>query len=483
MLPDCVPEEMEFTKLGRRRVRGDWSAGMITTDGGALIWRELEERFGVIEAMAECFSDYRDPSRTEFSVRELLTQRIFGILHGYEDLNDHDYLRGDHGFATAVGREDPEGLDRRQLEDRGNPMAGKSTLNRLELGVEDGSAWHRYKKVVGDLEELGALLGRLTLEFIEQLYDGQPGRIVIDLDPSDVVLYGDQEGCHYHGYYREYCYLPLYAFLGEWPVGALLRRSGAGACSEALETMQTLVERIREAWSETTIVFRGDSDFSKVPELMEWVEQTEGVDYVFGLQKNSRLEERMEDHQAEARRECEQTGQRARRFREFRYKTRTSWSTKRRVVGKAEYLPGDGEDIPPKSNNRFVVTSIDTDEMGARETYEDGYCPRGDSENYIQETQCQLFGDKLSTHWESSNQLRMYLSSFALLFVALLRKTGLEGTELEGAKIKTIRARLLKVATQIEVTHRNVWFRYSSHFPFQRVLAAVVERIRPGPSR
>lgn len=463
-------------------MRGDWSAGMITTDGGAPIWRELEERFGIIEAMAECFSDYRDPTRTEFSVRDLLAQRIFAILHGYEDLNDHDYLRGDHGFATAVGREDPEGLDRRQDEDRGSPMAGKSTLNRLELAVEDGGPWHRYKKVVGDLEELGELLGELTLELIEQLYDGQPGRIVIDLDPSDVLLYGEQEGRHYHGYYGDYCYLPLYAFLGEWPLGALLRRSGEGACSEALETMQKLVERIRAAWSETTIVFRGDSDFSKVPELMQWVEETEGVEYVFGLQKNSRLEEHMDKLQTEARRECEQTGQRARRFREFAYKTRTSWSRRRRVVGKAEYLPGDGEEIPPTSNNRFVVTSIDNDQMGARETYENGYCPRGDSENYIQETQCQLFGGRLSTHWESSNQLRMYLSSFALLFVAVLRKTGLEGTKLEGAKVKTIRARLLKVATQVEVTHRNIWFRYSSHFPFQRVLAAVVDRIRGGPS-
>jgi hypothetical protein len=478
-----VPDEIDFSKLGRRRVRGDWSGGMITSDGGALIWRELEQQFGIIEQMANCFADDRAPGWTEFSLQELLAQRIFGILHGYEDLNDHDDLRGDHGFATAVGREDPEGMDRRLEADRGDPMAGKSTLNRLELAVEDGSPGHRYKKVVADLEELGALLGQLTLELIEQLYGGQPGRIVIDLDPSDVLLYGKQEGRYYHGYYQEHCYLPLYAFLGEWPMGALLRRSGEGACSEALETIEKLVERIREAWSETTIVFRGDSDFSKVPELMEWVEQTERVEYVFGLQRNSRLEGRLEKLQRKARRECEETGEAARRYRDFSYKTRSSWSKKRRVVGKAEYLPGDGEEIPPKSNNRFVVTSIDADEMDARESYEDGYCPRGNTENHIQETQCQLFGGRLSTHWESSNQLRMYLSSFALLFVGLLRKIGLEATALEEAKAETIRSCLLKVAAQVEVTHRNVWFRYSSHFPFQRELAAVVERIRAGPGR
>jgi len=389
---------------------------MITSDGGVMVWRELERKFGIIEEVAGCFDDYRDSSQTEFDLEQLLSQRIFGLLAGYEDLVDHDDLRGNLAFGAAIERDDPTGQDRRCGEDKLKPGAGKSTLNRLELGAEEVSPEGLYKKIVPDLGELRERLTQMAVELIEQL-DGEPERVVMDLDPSDVLLHGDQEGKYYHGLYGDYCYLPLYAFVDRWPLEVLLCRSSEKPAREAQQTIHKLVETLQEAWEDCTIVLRGDADFSRVPELMEWVEAEEGVEFVFGLKRNSRLERRVADATEEAREAFEETGQAARRYTSFRYKTSTgSWSRRRRVVAKAEYLPG-GDQHEPKENTRFVVTSIDADQISDQVIYDEEYSPRGDAENGIFETQQQLFGNRASTAYESSNQLRMLWSAIAELFV------------------------------------------------------------------
>lgn len=480
--PSEPAEEFEYTDHGNRSVRARFSGGMITKDAGVMVWRELEEKFGIIAQIADCFEDHRDPSLIEFELEELLRQRIFGILQGHEDLLDHDELRGDHLFGTAIGREDPTGQDRRCEQDQDRPGAGKSTLNRIERGAEEGSRGHRYKKIVPDLEKLRACVAQLCMELIEELSE-KPERVVLDLDPSDVLLHGNQEGRHYHTHYGDYCYLPLYAFLDGWPLDVLLSRSSTKLDGEAQKTIHELVETIRGAWEECTVIVRGDSDFSKVPELMDWIEAREGAEFVFGLGRNSRLARRITEPMGKARREFRNTGEKAKRYASFQYKPTTgSWSSKRRIVAKAEYLPGDDQHEAGE-NKRFVVTSIGSDEMADSQLYEEGYCPRGDSENGIYESQQQLFGDRASTEYESSNQLRMLWSAVAQLFVVLMRRIALKGTSLEGAHAETIRRFLLKVSAQIEVTKRNIWIHHSSHFPRQRLLAMVAERIRAGPTR
>lgn len=475
-------EEFEFSELGGRQVRGTFTSGMVTSDGGVLVWRELEEKFGLIEAMAEYCSDFRDASLIEFSVEQLLAQRVFGLLHGYEDLLDHDCLRGDYAFGAAVGRDDPAGQDRRQDQDEGKPLCGKSTLNRFELGTEEGSPTDPYKKIIPDLEGMRTRIGELAVELMETV-DDAPDQVVVDLDPADIPLYGNQQGRHYDGYYGEYCYLPIYGFVDQWPVDLRMGRSADKASKGAVQMVDQLVETILSHWGQCTVVVRGDSDFSKNLPLMSRIEQAEGVEFVFGLKRNPRLDRLSADAMSQAREESQQTGEAARRYTEFAYQTQTSWPHPRRVVAKAEYLPANSERNSPKNNHRYVVTSLASEKLGCRETYEAGYCPRGNAENHIQENQQQLFGTRSSTAFEASNHFRMLMSALAHLFVVLLREVALRGTALEGAGARTIRQRLLKVGAQVEVTVRHVWMRYSSHFPFQHLLVAVTRRIRAGPSR
>ena len=470
MNTQCIQKTFSFHPLGRRKVSGSFDGGQITSDGGGLLLRETERIVGVIRQFAACFADYRDPQRIEHTVEELVGQRIYGLAHGYEDLNDHDELRHDPMMAVLVGKQDPTGQGRREHRDRGKALAGKSTLNRLELTPADAGTGDRYKKIAINEEAVE----RLFVEVFLQAHRKQPDRIVLDLDATDDPLHGNQEGRFFHGYYLNYCYLPLYIFCGEFLLCAKLRPSNIDAAAGALEEVERIVEQIRTVWPRTRIVIRGDSGFCREP-LMMWCEDQENVDFVMGLAKNERLTRRIRKQLRKARRMYRETGQAARVYKDFSYRTRQSWSWSRRVVGKAEHLAKG-------SNPRFVVTSIPADEIDAATLYEDEYCGRGDMENRIKEQQLYLFADRTSTARMRSNQIRLWCSSVAYALVQALRRLGLAGTQMAKAQCNTIRLRLFKIGALIRVTVRRVWVSWSESYPYKDLFAQIhakLQRLRP----
>jgi hypothetical protein len=470
MNAQCIQNAFPFHPLGRRQVTGSFDGGHITSDGGGLLLRETERVVRVVEQFAGCFTDFRDPERIEHTVQELVGQRIYGLAHGYEDLNDHDELRHDPLMAVLVGKKDPTGQDREERRDRGKALAGKSTLNRLELTPANACADDRYKKIV--IREQA--VERLFVDLFLQAHRQVPQRIVLDLDATDDPLHGKQEGRFFHGYYMNYCYLPLYIFCGEFLLCAKLRPSNIDASDGALDEVARIVEQIRRAWPETKIVIRGDSGFCREP-LMMWCEDQPNVDFVLGLAKNERLKRRLRKPLRKARRLHVQTGRAARVYKDFRYCTRKSWTCARRVVGKAEHLAKG-------SNPRFVVTSIPAKEIDAATLYEVEYCGRGDMENRIKEQQLYLFADRTSTAKMRSNQIRLWFSSVAYALVQALRRLGLKGTSMAKAQCNTIRLRLFKIGALIRVTVRRVWVSWSESYPYKRLFARVyahLRRLRP----
>lgn len=390
---------------------------------------------------------------------------MFALALGYEDVNDHDELRRDPLLATLVGKVDPTGQSRRRESDRGNPLAGKSTINRLELADPEHAAGHRYHKIVCRSEAVD----RFFVDVLLSAYDVAPVQIVLDLDATDDPLHGEQEGRFFHGYYGCYCYLPLYIFAGDHLLLARLRPSNIDAAAGALEELQRIVAQIRERWPQVRIIVRGDSGFAR-NEIMTWCEDN-GVDYVFGLARNPRLCAAIEGQLAKSRRRYVQTKLPSRRYRDFRYRTLESWERSRRVVGKAEYLPKG-------ANPRFIVTSLSKAEYTAQALYEDLYCARGDMEKGIKEQQLHLFADRTSTSWLRSNQLRLYFSSVAYVLLNELRRVGLRGTELARAQCSTIRTKLLKIGALITVSVRRVWVRFASAFPSKAAFAEILANVR-----
>jgi hypothetical protein len=460
-------------KLGGRELVWRFDGGDITSDGGALLLQKLEARTGIVRRFAACFTDYRNPRQIEHPLLDLITQRVFGLALGYEDLNDHDELRRDPMLAVALSKDDVKGEQRRRAQDRGKALAGKSTLNRLELTAPDYDGSPRQKesdkpetkKIAVDPESIDALLVDLFLEAREQA----PDRIVLDLDATDDILYGHQEGRFYHGYYHDYCYLPLYVFCGEHLLCARLRTSDIDASADSVEELEPVVARIRQRWPAVKILLRGDAGFCR-EKLMAWCER-EGMDYIFGLAQNPRLKKLIEAQMAQVEQQYEETKTPARVFTEFFYATEKTWSRERRVVAKAEHLDKG-------SNPRFVVTSLSPEQMAAQELYEKVYCARGECpENRIKEQQLDLFADRTSTGKMWSNQLRLYFSSIAYVLMQTLRRTALAGTELEKAQCGTIRLKLLKIGAQVRVTVRKIWISLSGSYPyaalFTRVLATV----------
>jgi hypothetical protein len=401
----------------------------------------------------------------EHGVEELLRQRIFGIALGYEDLNDHDSLRADHLLATLVGKRDPTGRSRVFERDRGKPLAGKSTLNRLELTPAEVDPSNRYRKITADFSRIA----RYFVEVFLQRHATAPKRIVLDLDATDDPLHGDQEGKFFHGYYDAYCYLPLYIFCEGHLLCATLRESNIDGADEAVDELRWIVAQIREQWPDVEIVVRGDSGFCR-EELMDWCEQNH-VEYIVGLAKNAVLKRMIAEEMAQAKSQFEQTQEPARVFKDFTYKTQKSWSRSRRVIGKAEHVRR-GE------NPRFVVTSLAHEAMDARGLYEDHYCARGDMENRIKEQQLDMFAGRTSTHWMRSNQLRLWLSSVAYVLVDTMREVGLRGTRMERAQCGTIRQKLLKIGARITISVRRVWFSMASAHPRQDVFAAAYNNLR-----
>jgi len=470
MRTECNTERMEFHGLGRRTVVGRFDGGRISSDGGGVLLREVERRTHILKRLAECFTDHRDPALIEHTLESLINQRVIGIGLGYEDLNDHDALRNDPLLGVLGEVSDPTGGTRKRGRDRGCTLAGKSTLNRLELTPRDAGAGSRYKKIVAEPAKMDELLADLFLE----AYPEPPLEIVLDVDATDDRLHGHQEGRFFHGYYRHYCYLPLYIFCGEHLLCARLRRSDQDGAAGTAEEMERIVGHIRRAWPEVRIVIRGDSGFCR-ESLMEWCE-AKSVDYVFGLAKNSRLKAEIIAEMEEAKKQHETTRQPARVFKDFRYQTLKTWSRERRVAGKAEYL-AKGE------NPRFVVTSLPAETIGARALYEDLYCARGDMENRIKEQQLSLFADRTSTHEMHSNQLRLYFSSFAYVLVQTLRRLGLEGTELEKAQCGTIRLKLFKIGASIRISVRRIRIAFSESYPYHELFRRILFKLQKLPVR
>jgi hypothetical protein len=460
-------------KLGGRDLVWRFDGGDITSDGGALLLKQLEQRTGIVRRFAACFQDYRRPDLIEHSLLDLILQRVFGLALGYEDLNDHDELRRDPMLAVALSKDDVKGEHRRRPQDRGKALAGKSTLNRLELTAPDYDGNPRQKeslkpetkKIVADPESIDALLVDLFLEAHERA----PEKIVLDLDATDDTLYGNQQGRFYHGYYHDYCYLPLYVFCGEHLLCARLRMSNIDASADSVEELEPLIARIRQRWPAVKILLRGDGGFCR-EKLMTWCER-QGMDYVFGLAQNDRLKKQIVPQMAQAEQQFHETQAPARVFTEFFYSTKDTWSRERRVIAKAEH-------IAKGANPRFVVTTLPQQEVAAQELYEKIYCARGDCpENRIKEQQLDLFADRTSTGKMWSNQQRLYFSSIAYVLMQTLRRTALVGTELEKAQCGTIRRKLLKVGAQIRVTVRKVWVSLSSGYPHAALFTRVLTQL------
>jgi len=464
----CTGEQLEFHALGRRLVTGRFDGGRISSDAGGVLLREVDQRIGLTERMSRCFVDYRKAASVEHRVGELVSQRIYAIALGYEDLNDHGELRGDALVSLLVGKRDLTGQRRIRERDRGYALASASTLNRLELGEPEEAAHHRYKRIVSRPEALDELL----VEVFVESQSRAPREVWLDLDATDDPLHGHQEGRFFHGYYGCYCYLPLYIFCGEHLLCARLRPSDRDGSAGSIEELERIVGQLRRRWPKTRIHIRGDSGFCR-ESIMKWCEEHD-IGYVLGLARNPRLVRALGAQMREARSVHRRTGKPARRFRDFTYRTRKSWSRRRRVVGKAEYLSkGD--------NPRFVVTNLSPRKAAAKRLYEKLYCARGDMENRIKEQQLDLFADRTSTHTMRANQLRLYFSSFAYVLLQALRRLGTEGTELTRAQCSTLRLKLFKIGAQVRITARRVWLSFSQAYPYAETFAQVLANLHREP--
>lgn len=467
-MTQCTPTRFDFQGLHGRDVIGAFDGGKVTSDGGGLLLREVEARLGVIQRFAGCFTDHRDPERVEHSLVDLLKQRVFGLCLGYQDLNDHEQLRHDPLLAVLVGKKDPLGRDR-DGRNKGKALAGKSTLNRLELTPVRANAQSRYKKIVAHLDAMQ----RFFVDAFIQQHIVPPTRLVLDVDSTDFRLHGHQLGRFFHGYYDEHCYLPLFIFCGDFPLLSLLRPSNIDDCLGVRKHLERIVGQLRQAWPDVEIVVRGDSGFCR-EHLMRWCEENR-VDYIFGLPRNKRLVKILAKEMHEAKVQFQQTNQPARLFKDFTYKTRKSWCRERRVVGKAEHL-SRGE------NPRFVVTSIVAERVAAQPLYEHDYCGRGDMENRIKEKKLFLFADRVSCATMRANQVRLCLSTVAYIVMRSLRQHGLQGTEMATAQCDTIRVKLLKIGAVITVSVRRVVVALSEACPFQEIFQKAWENLRAVPT-
>ncbi len=469
MPTECNSRSVDFQGLGSRRVVACFDGGPITSDGGVLLLSEAESGLGMFRRASACFVDHREPARVEHTVEELLAQRILALALGYEDLNDHDRLRSDPLLAAAVGKVDPTGATRPRTRDQGSPLASSSTLNRLEWAPEPTGVPSRYRK----LEVRAADLERLFVELAMDRFEQPPERIVLDADATDDRIHGKQEGRFFHGYYGHYCYMPLYVFWDDFPVVAKLRSANMDGCAGIVDELARVVGQLRERWPEVEIWVRGDSGFAR-DKLMSWCEAN-GVHFVLGLAKNARLLPMIEDEQKAAAERHKASKKPEREFAELRYRTQKTWSCERRVVGKAEQLPG-------KANPRFVVTSLPVERFDARTVYEELYAIRGDMENRIKEQQLDLFADRTSAHTMRANQIRLWLSTFAYILIAEVRRVGLVGTEMAKAQARTIRTRLLKVGAAVRVSVRRVYASLSTAFPLQEIWRSAAVKLREATS-
>ncbi len=453
---------MLFQEIGRRKVVADFTGGHLSCDGGALLLKSIDRGLGVTAKLAACFRDERDPVYLEHSLEELLAQRLYGLALGYEDLNDHNDLRRDPLLAVAVGKEDPTG-EKRSRRDQGRALAGASTLNRLELGNVKNS---RYHKLHHDPEKIEATLLEMGVRSLPK----HAKEIVLDFDASDDPLHGRQEGRFFHGYYGEYCYLPLFCFAGEVILWAQLRTSEHDASGGTVEALEKIVAAIRKRLPKVRIIVRADSGFCREA-IMAWCEAQRAVYYCLGLARNPYLQRKLEDAMARAReRQC-LCGGSVREFAEFQHAPRSgTWSKERRVIGKAEVTSlGD--------NPRFIVTNLPAEGFDKKNEepgrflpealYEKLYCGRGSMENMVKQMQLDIHAERTSTHAFVSNQLRLWLSAFAYLLLERMRALCLQGSALARASLGSIRLKLLKVAAQVIISVRRVQVKLASAYPLR----------------
>jgi Transposase DDE domain group 1 len=465
MQTECIPTLFGFQDLGKRKVVANFEGGMISSDAGGLLLREVAVATDLLRQFSECFLDYRKQRFVEHSVQDLVSQKVMGLCLGYEDINDHDMLRYDPLFATLCGKEDPSGQHRIHARDKGKACAGKSTLNRLETC--EGFWLDVNKKIVADT-------GRIEKFFVKAFLNNHPGRppkrIVLDLDVTDNELHGKQEGRFFHGHYDCYCYLPLYIYCGDDLLCAKLRTADVDPAEGVTEELDRIVGLIRNRWKHVQIIIRGDSGFCRQP-LMNWCEQR-GLFYIIGLSRNTRLVQRIKKH---LRRSClqhQRTGLPARRYLSFYYRTRRSWSRNRRVIAKAEYTEG-------KENPRFIVTNLPRELLyTAQQLYEELYCARGEMENRIKEQQLYLFADRSSCMIMKANQLRLWFSAVAYVLMNELRRRGLRATELAEATCQTIRLKLFKIGGLVRVSVRRITVDLSSGYPYQELFRTAYRALR-----
>jgi hypothetical protein len=455
VLTECNPTLFEFAPVDGRRVVAGFDGGAITSDAGALLLGETDRAIRLTERFAACFIDGRVPDLVEHEISTIVLQRVVGIALGYEDLNDHDELRHDPVLAVLAGKLAAKRADCA-------PLAGKSTLNRVELSRPEPT---RYHKVSHD----PAAIEMLFIDLFVEAHRRAPAQIILDLDATDDPLHGNQEGRFFHGYYDCYCYLPLYVFCGRHLLAAKLRRSNIDAAAGAVEEIARIVGRIRRRWPMTRILLRGDSGFAREA-LMAWCE-ADHVDFLFGLARNERLEQAIKAELMLASLDSISSGRSARRFKDFMWSTLDSWSRTRRVVGKAEVTGGE-------ANPRFVVTSLKQSEIGAQHLYEAIYCARGEMENRIKECQLDLFADRTSSATMRANQLRLWFASMAYVLLCALRRIGLAHTQFADATCGTIRLKLLKVGALVRISVRRVKVAMSSACPWQDEFALAHVRLR-----
>ena len=480
MQTDCSTPLFEFAPVEDRKVVASFDGGTMTSNAGALLLGSVDKAIRLVERAASCFVDRRDPRLIEHSVTTLVGQRIFGLALGHEDLVDHDALRHDPLLAVLAGK-----LQARRADCA--PVAGKSTLNRLERSTDKPSLYHK-------ISHDGAAIEKLLVDLFLESHESAPAEIVLDLDATDDPLHGGQEGRFFHGYYDCYCYLPLYVFCGDHLLVAKLRKADIDASAGAVEEIARAIGRIHACWPKVRIVIRADSGFAREA-LMAWCEAN-GVEYLFGLAQNARLNAEIASELATAAEESVKTGKPARWFKDFNYRTLDSWSRERRVIGKAEWMtPSAAEaddgtqrqkkkkkakkgrkakaaDAPPapalpgRANPRFVATSLSAQECEARPLYEKRYCARGEMENRIKECQLDLFADRTSSHTMRANQLRLWLASFAYVLLSALRRIGLADTRLADATCGTIRLKLLKIGALVKISVRRILFSMAPAFPY-----------------
>jgi hypothetical protein len=456
MQTECSAALFDFARISRRQVVGDFGGGLITSDAGGLLLGQTDRVLRLVERFAGCFRDARCAQLIEHEVKTLIGQRVFGIALGYEDLNDHDELRHDPVMAVLV----------RKLEARRKdcaPVAGKSTLNRLELSRAEPT---RYHKIAHDGTAIEDLFVRLFLDSCKVA----PAEIILDLDATDDPLHGHQEGRFFHGYYDCYCYLPLYIFCGDQLLASKLRPSNIDGAAGALEETARIVSQIRRRWPNTRIVLRADSGFAR-DDLMTWCEDN-AVDYIFGLARNVRLVAAIDEELAGAALESKQTGKPARRFKDFVWRTRDSWNCARRVIAKAEWTQGE-------ANPRFIVTTLK--DHDGRKLYQDVYCARGEMENRIKECQLDLFADRTSTATMAANQLRLWFASMAYVLVESTRRIALKATELANATCGTIRLKLFKIGALVTVSVRRIRFAFASGYPYKATFAIAHRALAAAP--